>query len=160
MEQISTRSIPAQPVLAIRSVVPAGMFHAFLEGAFSELYAFVSLADIDVEGPPMARYHAVTPEVIDAEVCLPVPGGAVGAGRIRAEVLPAATVATKVHVGPYDTEGETYAALDRWIGASGFTPSGPARGRYLIGPDAGVTPAEYRTEIDMPIEPAPAGVGH
>lgn len=158
MSQISTRSIPEQPVLAIRGVVSPDMFQSFIGGAFAELYEFVSRGGVDIEGPPMAVYHLVAPEAFDAEVCLPVAGNAMGAGRIEARTLPAVTVATTVHLGPYDTEGQTYAELERWIGANGYVPSGPARERYLIGPDVGVTPAEYRTEIDMPIEPAPAAV--
>lgn len=102
----------------------------------------------------MARYHTVNPDVIDVEVCLPVPAGTLGAGRITVEVLPAATVATTAHQGPYDTEGESYAALDDWIRAHDYVTSGPARERYLIGPDTDVPPAEYRTEIEMPVEPS------
>lgn len=152
MELISTRSIPDQPVLAIRQTVPAGMFQSFLGGAFSELYQCLATGGVEPEGPPIARYHAFGPETIDVEVCLPVAAGTIGTGRIMAEVLPAATVATLVHVGPYDEVGAAYGELERWIGTHGFEHGGPPRERYLIGPDAGVTPAEYRTEIEMPVE--------
>lgn len=154
MTEILTRSIPEQAVLAIRAAVPPALFPAFLGGAFGELYEFASIAELEPEGPPMARYHTMTPDVVDVEVCLPVPAGTVGTGRITAETLPAETVATTVHRGPYDTEGETYAALDHWIEAHDYVAHGPARERYLIGPDADVPPTEYRTEIEMPIEPA------
>lgn len=154
MDEITIRRTVDQPVLAIRHAVPASMFQAFLEGAFEELYTFVASADVDPEGPPMARYHAFGPEVIDVEICLPVPSGTIGTGRIMASVLPAADVATIVHVGPYDREGAAYGALERWIALHGHVVSGPPRERYVIGPDAGVEPAEYRTEIEMPIDAA------
>jgi len=151
MELIATRSIPEQPVLAIRETVPASRFLSFLQGAFGELYQCLDTEGIEPEGPPIARYHAFGPEVIDVEVCLPVPSGTIGTGRIRAEVLPAANVATLVRVGAYDGEGEAYADLERWIASHGFEHGGPARERYLIGPGSGVEPAEYRTQIEMPI---------
>jgi effector-binding domain-containing protein len=151
MGEITIRRTVDQPVLAIRHAVPTSMFQAFLEGAFEELYTFVGAAGVEPEGPPMARYHAFGPEVIDVEVCLPVPANVVGAGRITATMLPAVDVATIVHIGPYGAEGEAYAALEHWISEHGRVVNGPPRERYVIGPDAGVEPAEYRTEIEMPI---------
>lgn len=151
MELISTRSIPEQPVLAIRETVPPALFQSFLGGAFSELYGCLATGGVEPEGPPIARYHAFSPEVIDVEVCLPVPSGTIGTGRITSEVLPAATVATLVHLGSYDGEGEAYADLEQWIQSHGFEHGGPPRERYLVGPDAGVEPTEYRTQIEMPI---------
>lgn len=158
MELISIRSIPEQPVLAIRQTLPAGMFQSFLGGAFSELYQFLAMGGVEPEGPPIARYHAFGPETIDVEVCLPVASGTIGTGRITAEVLPAATVATLVHVGPYDGVGESYAELEEWMQTHGFDHDGPPRERYLIGPDSGIAPSDYRTEIEMPVEPSLAVV--
>lgn len=154
MQDIVIRRTIDQPVLAIRHAIPATMFQSFLEGAFSDLYEFLEEAGVEPEGPPMARYHAFGPEVIDVEVCLPVPTGTIGAGRIVPGLLPAATVATLVHVGPYDDEGEAYAALERWLEMNGHARTGPAAERYLVGPSDGVPPAEYRTQIEMPIDTA------
>lgn len=151
MGPISTRSIPEQPVLAIRQAVPPALFQSFLGGAFSELYQCLATGGVEPEGPPIAQYHAFGPEVIDVEVCLPVPSGTIGTGRITSAVLPAATVATVVHLGAYESEGAAYADLERWIEAHGFAHDGPPRERYLVGPDADVEPAEYRTQIEMPI---------
>lgn len=158
MEPISTRTIPEQPVLAIRETVAPALFQSFLGGAFNELYRCLAIGGVEPEGPPIAQYHAFGPEVIDVEVCLPVPSGTIGVGRVTSEVLPAATVATLVHVGAYDGEGAAYAELERWIKANGFEHDGPPRERYLIGPDSGVDPTEYRTQIEMPIEPSRAAV--
>jgi effector-binding domain-containing protein len=41
----------------------------------------------------------------------------------------------------------------RWIEGHGYQPSGPPIEKYLNGPDE-VPPAEYRTEIAIPIAPA------
>lgn len=151
MEPITTRTIPEQPVLAIRETVPAVLFQSFLGGAFDELYRCLATGGVEAEGPPIAQYHAFGPEVIDVEVCLPVPSGTIGTGRITSAVLPAATVATVVHHGSYDREGAAYADLERWIDVHGFAHDGPPRERYLVGPDAEVEPDDYRTQIEMPI---------
>jgi effector-binding domain-containing protein len=154
MDGITTRRTLDQPVLAIRHAVPSSMFQAFMGGALEELYTFITQAEVEPEGPPMARYHAFGPDIIDVEVCLPVAAGTIGAGRITTQILPGSEVASVVHVGPYDREGEAYAALEQWIALHGHVVSGPPCERYLVGPDAGVSPAEYRTEIQMPIEAA------
>ena len=151
MEPITTRSIPEQPVLAIRGVVAPALFPSFIGGAFGELYQCLETVGIDPEGPPMARYHDVGPDSIDVEICVPVPSGTIGTGRIVPGVLPAETVATVLHIGSYDGEGEAYAALEGWLQAHGYAHGGPPRERYLVGPDADVEPAEYRTQIEMPI---------
>jgi effector-binding domain-containing protein len=77
------------------------------------------------------------------------------AGRIQDRVLPAMTVATTLHIGPYEEFGHAYAALTDWIDLHHAETAGPVRERYLNGPGDGVAPAEYRTEVEMPIVAPP-----
>jgi effector-binding domain-containing protein len=154
MDQIVIRRRADRPVVAIRHEVPADMLAPFIGGALQELYEFAGAAGIDPEGPPSARYHAVQPDVIDVEVCLPVAPGTIGVGRIREGVIPAAEVATLEFVGPYDGIGAAHGALARWAEEHGHAVAGPPLERYLVGPDVDVPPAEYRTQVDLPIVPA------
>jgi effector-binding domain-containing protein len=64
-----------------------------------------------------------------------------------------------LHVGPYDALGEAYSAVTRWIGERGLAIAGPFRERYLNAPDEVSSPAEYRTEIQVPVVEAAVPVG-
>ena len=143
--------LPEVTVLAIRARVDEAGFPGYLGAAFPELFTHTGSHGIVVTGHPFVIYHAFGPEAIDAEVCVPVVGPAPEAGRISARTLPAETVVRTLHVGPYDELGRAYAALEAWVADHGYASAGPHRERYLNGPDATSSPADYQTEIDLPV---------
>lgn len=143
--------IPEMPILSIRDRVDEAAFPAFLGVAFPELFAHVGAHEIVATGHPFVIYHAFGPDGIDAEVGVPIAGPAATTERIRAHTLPAATVVRTLHVGPYETLSGAYDALQQWITDHGYLAAGPHRERYLTGPDLEVPPAEYRTELDLPV---------
>ena len=70
---------------------------------------------------------------------------------MRYRVLPAMTVAWTLHVGPYEDLTVAYSAITDWIQGIGLEAAGPVQERYLNGPGDDVTPAEYRTEVEIPV---------
>ena len=68
------------------------------------------------------------------------------------------TVARTLHVGPYEDLGAAYRALTEWIDRNGLEAAGPVQERYLNGPGDGATPAEYRTEVEIPVVPGAVAV--
>ena len=56
--------------------------------------------------------------------------------EVTIETWPYGLVAQVVHVGPYDTEGETVARLQEFIAESGHEISGPHEEEYLTPPEA------------------------
>ena len=109
-----------------------------------------SWGSVSVAGP-FVIYHTFGPNLVDAEVCVPVAGDILCVGRLATRLLPGVTVARTVHVGPYEELGAAYAALIRWIGPRGFEAAGPVRERYVEGPGREALPADYRTVIDLPV---------
>jgi effector-binding domain-containing protein len=158
--EFTTCEVPATDILSIRDQVSPDTFPAFLGAAFPELFAHIGRHGIGVTGHPFVIYHADGPELIDAEVCVPIAGAAATDERIRVRHLEAATVVRTLHVGPYEGLGDAYAALTGWVADHGLVGAGPVRERYLAGIADDVLPADYRTELDMPVAPArePAGV--
>lgn len=145
---------PETAIISIRDQVEEARFPAFLAMAFPELFAHVGRHAVIATGHPFVIYHAFGPDRIDAEVCVPVAGPAPVDERIQAHVLPEVTIVRTLHVGPYEELGAAYQALHEWVGDHGYAPAGPIRERYLTGPAEMLPPAEYRTEIDMPVVPA------
>ncbi len=98
-------------------------------------------------GPPMSLYYDTEfdPEHVDVEVLFPV--------TARGErTLPGRTVASVVHVGPYDAVSPVYAKIFAWVNENKRRVVGPPREIYLVGPESGKSPAEYVTEMQLPIE--------
>lgn len=109
-----------------------------------------------MQGAPFAIYYnePFKPDDIDVEMGLPIAGNATvePSGRVQRRELPGGPVAFTTHVGPYESIGAAYAALYAWLQAQGHQALGAPREIYLIGPGQSSNPAEYRTEIDVPID--------
>lgn len=91
-----------------------------------------------------------SPERFAAEVGFPVNGTAQASADIRELALPEATVASVLHVGPYEELGATYEALMSWLATEKKTIAGPFREFYLNDP-AVVPESELKTEIQVPV---------
>ena len=66
---------------------------------------------------------------------------------------PGGSVASVVHVGPYDGIDAAYAEIQAFIRTHDLDPAGPPREIYLTGPD--VAPSETRTRIEFPVARVP-----
>jgi effector-binding domain-containing protein len=148
---IATREIAAQAVVSIRERQASPDVPGFLSGAFGELFGRLGLLGVQPAGHPFVIYHAFGPNELDAEVCVPVAQAVQAAGRIQSRELPAMTVARTLHVGPYEELGAAYRALTEWIERHGHEAAGPVQERYLNGPGDAASPADYRTEVEIPI---------
>lgn len=157
---ITTRQVPEVRILSLRDQIPADAFPAFLGRTFGQLYGHVGRHGVTTLGHPFVIYHAFGPDRIDAEVCVPVAADPPVGEGLTVRTLPAATVAEVLHVGPYEALATTYEALAQWISDHGFATAGPIRERYLTGPADDVSPSEYRTEIEQPIEAAAVAAAH
>lgn len=154
-----------QLTLAIRGRVTEATFAAFLATAFDELAAAIDRCGLVAAGPRGGLYP---PELADddgddVEAYVPVTHlAAIGdSGRVVVSETPSITAAALVHSGPYDTIGDTYRLLGGWVAAFATPRPLPVRERYLIGPADVDDPAEFRTEIQWPIEPlAPSQPDH
>lgn len=72
---------------------------------------------------------------------------------VRLQVLPAQSVASTIHHGSYETIGEAYAALARWIEENGYRIAGDSRTIFL---EAGADQSDpgYVSEVQYPVEKA------
>ncbi len=108
------------------------------------------------QGAPFAVYYnePFKPEDIDVEMGLPVtPEATVAESKgVHRRELPGGPVAYTIHVGPYSSIGAAYDALYAWIEEHGHKRTGPPREIYVVGPRQEVRSADYRTEIEVPID--------
>mgnify|MGYP001812701998 CR=1 FL=1 len=108
---------------------------------------------IEADGAPFVRYHA-TGEVIDLEAGAMVGTPISADGGVKPGELPAGPAAIAVHAGPYETLGDTYAAVERWLEASGHTSNGDPWELYITDPSAEPDPLRWLTEVIYPVKPS------
>ena len=150
--EIHVKQLPPQHVVTRRQHTTLGELPSAMHAAIAGIATSVEPPGA-ARGAPFAIFHdqPFRPDDMDVEFGLPLtPDVKVAPGAGVERVLDAGPVASLVHVGPYEQIGQAYEALYRWLGAHGMSPKGPPCETYLVGP-AEATPAEYRTEIDVPV---------
>ena len=72
--------------------------------------------EIQLAGPPFAKYYSWDPEGdTDLEAGVPVDTEVECEGGIEFVELPACKVVTSLHVGPYESLGPVYEAIQEYI---------------------------------------------
>jgi effector-binding domain-containing protein len=74
------------------------------------------------------------------------------AAHVRAGTLPGHYALVTIHKGPYEEIGAGYTALTEELDSLGHAVAGPASEVYLVGADSGAAPADFVTEVRLPIE--------
>ncbi|MEM6445316.1 MAG: MerR family transcriptional regulator [Cyanobacteria bacterium P01_D01_bin.123] len=154
---VLTKSVAAQPVAATIGLIPTyedcePIFNRMFDTAFQ--YAFQQ--GIKQCGYGIAVYHETKLRdrdiPVEAAACIPelIPSS----DRVFSYDLPAVeTMAYTIHRGPFDTLGSAYSALLAWVEKHGYRSVGSTRELYLAYERNG-DPAQYVTEVQIPVEPA------
>jgi effector-binding domain-containing protein len=129
-----------------------------MQEPFAQLFAAVAEAGLSPAGPPMARFdlNLSDPDDADYEVAVPITLGPNGtmpdnAEDVRSDTMPAHYALVTTHKGPYDEIGTGYAALTEELNSLGYAVTGPASEVYLVGSDSGAAPADFVTEVRLPV---------
>ncbi len=138
-----------QPAAVVRGHVDVEELPAFLGGAFGEVGAALGAQRLVPAGPPFGRYRIVDGG-FDVEAGFPASSAVAATGRVEPTVLPGGPVATTMHVGSYDGVSAAYAAVQEWVGSSGYVVAGDPWECYLDEPDV----AEPRTLVCFPCRDA------
>ena len=146
----------AAHTLAVEGKVTEANFATFLGASFGELTGMAAQLGVSPVGPPGALFP---PQILDdnaelveaylplaAPVALPDERGGVHLGE-----LPATTVAVAVHVGSYETMGDTYRHLGAWVARHATPTDERVREVYEVSYDQTRDPERFRTEIQWPI---------
>jgi len=77
--------------------------------------------------------------------------GIAPAGRVKPGILPAAKVARTVYHGGYEGLGAAWGEFEAWIAAQGLATGPDFWECYVVGPESGPDPAEWRTQLNRPL---------
>lgn len=126
---------------------------AWLGHTYGTIARALTAQGIVPASPPFARYHRLGDEKFEVEAGFPVSAAVTATADVRPSRLPGGTVATTVHIGPYDEMAPAYDAVASWVSAQGGTPVGDPWETYLDEPDR--DPATWRTVIVQPYQESP-----
>ncbi len=142
---------PAQPTLVIRTRTPVQRLKQVVGQAYGAIMGYAGQLGLQPSGVPFVAYYNMDMEDLELEIGFPFDSKPAGKGEILAGEIPGGRAATCLHVGPYDQLGAAYEALQRWIQANGYLPTGVAYEFYLNDPQA-TPPAELQTRVVFPLE--------
>lgn len=150
---IHVKEIPAQHVAVLRKHTTMATIGQDVSTGFATVGEAVGRAGVPMAGPPSLVMFDVIDEESegDIEIAFPVAMPFPGAGEVVGQELPAMTVASTMHHGPYDEVGPAYQTLIGWIQEHGHEIAGPPREVYLSDPAETPDPADHLTEIQFPI---------
>jgi effector-binding domain-containing protein len=153
MYEVQIKEVPAQHVAALRRHASMATIGQDVSTGFATVGEAVGRAGVPMAGPPFLVMFDVIDEESegDIEIAFPLAVPFAGAGDVVGKEVPAMTVASTMHRGPYDEVGPAYHTLTGWIQEHGHEIVGPPREIYLTDPADTPDPADHLTEIQFPI---------
>ncbi|WP_233404681.1 MerR family transcriptional regulator [Actinotalea solisilvae] len=152
---VTTTTLPARTVASVRGTIPTYADEGLL---WQRLMA--GLGRAGVAPAPDARSVAVfhddeyVEHDADVEVQLDVAGPFDAVDGVRCVEVPQTSVAVATLHGSYDGMGAATEALGRYTGEQGLRLAGPMFNVYRVGPMDAPDPADWVTEVCLPVADA------
>lgn len=155
---VTRKELTPQPVLVVRRKVKRSAIAATIGEALPLVFAFAQQHGIAFAGPPLTRYVEMDFGMVTMEPGMPIAGGLSNSASIEpgiiADMLPGGPVASTLHIGPYESLTDAYAAIQQWIETQGLAAAGAPWESYLTDPGENPDPATWKTEIFWPVKPS------
>jgi effector-binding domain-containing protein len=142
---------PAQPTLAVRTKTAVENLPQAVGQAYGAVMAYAGQLGIWPAGAPFVAYHNMDMADLDMEIGFPFAERQAGQGAVLAGEIPGGKAAACLHIGPYDRLGGAYGALNEWMEANGYAPTGVVYEFYLNDPET-TPPAELQTQVVFPLK--------
>jgi effector-binding domain-containing protein len=151
--EMTIKQVPPRHVARLRRHTTMGEIGQAIREAFTTIGARMHAADAEPVGSPFIVYDQVgSPDGhVEFEVCIPVGYSFPGDDEVVVTEMPGAAMAATVHHGSYEDVGPAYEALSAWIEEQRLEIDGPPREVYLTDPEQTPDPADFVTEIEIPV---------
>ncbi|MGO4602370.1 GyrI-like domain-containing protein [Terrabacter sp. 2YAF2] len=147
MNEIRTVEAAEQPTAVLRASVPMDELPTFFARAFAATAAALAKQGHAPAGPPFGLYRGMPTTVVDVEAGFPVSTPVEPTGDVVPSTLPGGRAVEAVHIGPYDTMGETYGQVEQWMVGQRLVPGKVVWESYLSDPEREPDPATWRTVV-------------
>ncbi len=152
--EFGTADLAAQHYVGIRVSAALDQLGEIMGPLFGEVYGHIQGSGQAPAGMPFSIYHSMDGGTVDLECAMPVASPLAGTERVRPGELPAGTMATVTHIGPYEGLGGTWQALTEWIESRGLRGAGAPWEVYVTDPGAEPDSSKWRTDIFFPVRSA------
>ncbi len=157
--EVILKRVDSTRIASARKVVPGPELMREQTGRLCEdVGAMLNRTGAKVSGPWLAVYHESDASGIDVEMGVFVDTDLSANGPVTVRELPTVeTMASSVYHGSYDafdTVGQVYQSLAKWIETNGYRIIGPCRELYLQPPDFSRGETVGVMEIQFPVEKA------
>jgi AraC family transcriptional regulator len=147
---VTQKQLEPRLALVMRKKTSAEEIAKTLGETLPVVWTFAQQNGIALAGPPFTRYVEMGRGLWTIEAGLPIGAPHKGEGDILAVELPGGAAAVAIHKGPYDTLGQTHAAIERWLDENKLRAGAPFE-IYLTDPGTTPNPAEWQTEVVYPL---------
>jgi effector-binding domain-containing protein len=151
IETPKVTDLPEQQAAIIHIETTRANIHAVMAPGIGEAMTAATEQAIGPIGPWFAHHHKITAETFNFDICIPVSAPLTAVGRVQPWKRPALKVLSTIYQGPYEGLGDAWQEFTTWIKANGYKTTGDLYECYLVGPGAGDSPEEYRTELIKPL---------
>ena len=150
---VTIKNVDETPVVSTRINTPLSQIAKNMGDAFLRVCEYMAGQGLSTDGVGIALYHCqeFDPEHMDVEVGMALDQSCRSSGDFTFRHLPACTVASLIHTGPYEGLQAAYGALYEWVEQNGYEKNGPDREIYFNCPQTVASPEELRTEIALPV---------
>ncbi len=152
---ISTPTIiqtKAEVAAVIHLVVPRNAMMKVFGPAVGELMAELAKQGVAPEGAVFAHHLKMSSDTFDFELGVKVAAPVKAAGRVKPSELPATKVARTIYSGPYEGLPSAWAEFNAWLKVNGHVQAEDLWEVYSVGPQSSPDPANWRTELNRPLE--------
>ena len=154
MSEFSLLERAPQPTAVVRSTIAVSDILEFLGGAYAAVMRVLAIQGITPVAEPFAYYRGAPTSTVDIEAGFPIAVPCAPDGEVVPGELPGGTIATGMHIGPYDTMVDTYERLTSWITAQHLVPGEAMWETYMTDPQQEPDPTKWRTQIFWSVSPA------
>lgn len=122
---IKVKEVTAQPIAGIRMRIDPTTYGESIPSPMIELIDYTERLGVRRRDlPHVVIHYDYSEEEADIEAAVPIERAIAGEGRIVSNTLQGGTVASIMHVGPYEELGVIYPALATWIQEHGHEMAG------------------------------------
>ena len=151
MLSIERRELTPAHVLIVRARCARHELAQTMAQCFGKAFPYAMQSGVPLAGRPFTRYRSTGPGLFTIESGCVLAAATPGKGDVEAATLPGGPAVVATHGGSYDTLGETYAEMERWMEKNGLRPGGAPWESYITDPADHPDPADWRTEIYWPL---------
>jgi uncharacterized protein YndB with AHSA1/START domain/effector-binding domain-containing protein len=144
--------VSPQPAAVIYMKIPREDMPHEMPGAIKELLSTIAAQGRMPAGPLFCHHLTLSSMVFDFEAGFPIDGAIEAQGRVKPGELPAAKIARTIYQGPYEGLFRAWGEFGEWQKREGVTGRGDIWERYVAGPESSPDPANWRTELCLPLK--------